>query len=108
MVGAIGYSMNPDISERIGFPRTFKGVLVTYVDHGGPSWTAGLLASNSSALGDIIVGIDGHPVKRMDDIISYLEEHKSIGESTILTINRNGQEKNMTVVLEARPQTSGA
>ncbi|HYA84429.1 MAG TPA: hypothetical protein VEH06_13430 [Candidatus Bathyarchaeia archaeon] len=45
-------------------------VLVTYVDLGGPSYTAGLLASDSSALDDIVVGIDGHPVKRINDIIS--------------------------------------
>lgn len=43
----------------------------------------------------------------MDDVITYLEEHKSVGESTMLTIIRNGQEINLTVVLEARPQTSG-
>jgi S1-C subfamily serine protease len=107
-LGLIVYSMNPDIAERIGLPKNSKGVLVTHVDPGGPSRTAGLLASNSSALGDIIVGIDGHPVKRMDDIISYLEEHKSVGESTTLTIIRNGQEINLTAVLQARPQTSGA
>lgn len=106
-LGLYGESMNPDISVSFGLPRNFKGVLVTYVVPGGPSSTAGLLAGNSSALGDIIVGIDGHPVKRMDDIIAYLEEHKSVGENTTLTIIRNGQEINLTVVLQARPQTSG-
>jgi hypothetical protein len=43
----------------------------------------------------------------MDDIIPYLEEHKSVGEGTMLTIIRDGQEINLTAVLQARPQISG-
>jgi S1-C subfamily serine protease len=55
--------------------------------------SAGLTTTRQccTSLGDIIVGIDGQPVKRMDDIIVYLEEHKSIGETVKLTIIRNGQ-----------------
>ncbi|MGC1928352.1 MAG: trypsin-like peptidase domain-containing protein [Candidatus Nitrosopolaris sp.] len=113
-LGLYGDSLNPDTSQSFGLPRTFKGVLVTYVDPEGPSSRAGLLASgldiqqHITSLGDIIVGIDGHPVKRMDDIIAYIEEHKSIGESTKLTIIRNGDAINLTVVLQARPRISGA
>jgi len=106
-LGLYGDTMNPSISESFGLSRNFKGVLITYVDPGGPSSTGGLVASNSSTLGDIIVGIDGHPVKRMDDIIAYLEEHKSVGESTMMTIIRSGQEINLFPVLEARPQGFG-
>jgi hypothetical protein len=38
----------------------------------------------------------------MDDIIAHLEEHKSGGESTTLTIIRSGREINLTAVLQVR------
>ena len=30
--------------------------------------------------GDIILAIDGNPVRKIDDILSYLEREKSVGD----------------------------
>jgi S1-C subfamily serine protease len=54
-------------------------------------------------VGDIIVAVDGHKVKRIDDIINYMETQKSVGQAVKLTVYRNGQIMDLTAILEARP-----
>ena len=47
---------------------------------------------------------DGHTVKSMEDLLVYLEEHKSPSQNITLTINRNGQQMDLNTVLQARPR----
>jgi S1-C subfamily serine protease len=54
-------------------------------------------------VGDIITRIDGHPLRSIDDLISYIDLHKSIGDNVGLTVNRHGQIMNLNIVLQARP-----
>jgi S1-C subfamily serine protease len=56
-----------------------------------------------NAGGDLIIGIDGRPVTRYDDMISYLYTNKSPGDSIVLTVLRDGEELEFTVVLGIRP-----
>jgi S1-C subfamily serine protease len=53
--------------------------------------------------GDVIVSIDGKVVRKLDDILAYLQSQKSVGDSLKLTVLRNGQEQDINVVLGARP-----
>jgi C-terminal processing protease CtpA/Prc len=53
--------------------------------------------------GDIITKIDNQDVKKIDDVLSYLESNSSVGDKVHLVINRNGVIKNLDVVLDARP-----
>ncbi|HYY66412.1 MAG TPA: PDZ domain-containing protein, partial [Nitrososphaeraceae archaeon] len=120
-LGISGVSITPDIAQSIGLPRNYKGVVVGSVEADGPADKAGLkgaittTTSSSSGAnppnpdditrggGDIITAIDGHPVKRIDDVISYIEEHKLVGDNIVLTVNRNGQTMNFNTTLQARP-----
>jgi S1-C subfamily serine protease len=120
-LGISGVSITPDIAQSIGLPRNYKGVVVGSVEADGPADKAGLkgaitttTTSSSGANppnpdditrggGDIITAIDGHPVKRIDDVISYIEEHKLVGDKIVLTVNRNGQTMNFNTTLQARP-----
>jgi membrane-associated protease RseP (regulator of RpoE activity) len=52
---------------------------------------------------DIITEIDGKPVSRIDDIISYLDINKKVGDKITLTVNRNGQIIDLVATLDARP-----
>jgi S1-C subfamily serine protease len=61
---------------------------------------SGILSANK--IPDIIIAIDGHPVRQIDDIINYLDQHKSVGDPVELKINRDGQIMNITTVLAAR------
>ena len=80
---------------------------VTFVD--GNTYTAKLIGKDPSSdiavlqsVGDIITGIDGHPVRSIDDLINYIDSHKSIGDNVGITVNRHDQIMNLNLVLQAR------
>ena len=54
-------------------------------------------------VGDIIVAIDRHPAVRIDDLISYIDQHKSVGDNLILKVYRDGQMLDLRAKLTARP-----
>jgi S1-C subfamily serine protease len=112
-LGIAGGAVAPDVAQAAGLPRNEKGVIVGSVQTGSPAEKAGIQAttqreresvfSNAQNLGDIITAIDGHPLKSIDDLINYIDLHKSIGDHVALTINRHGQVMNLNMVLETRP-----
>ena len=112
-LGIAGGAITPDIAQSAGLPRNYKGVVVGSVQTGSPAEKAGLQGasqndfSNTRAVGDIITGIDGHSLKSIDDLINYIDLHKSIGDNVGLTVNRHGQMMNLNLVLQARPQSIG-
>jgi 2-alkenal reductase len=53
--------------------------------------------------GDLIVAIDGRPVKVFDDLLRYLIGHKSPGDSVTLTILRGDETLDVVVILAKRP-----
>src|SRR5215467_5128812 len=108
-LGIAGGAVAPDVAQAAGLPRNEKGVIVGSVQTGSPAEKAGIQAttqndfSNAQNVGDIITAIDGHPLKSIDDLINYIDLHKSIGDNVALTINRHGQVMNLNMVLETRP-----
>lgn len=86
------------------------GVYVTVVTAGGPADTAGLRAGDRptaiqglSAGGDLIISIDGHPLRTFSDLLSYLVNETSVGQTVTLTVLRDGTEQEVAVTLGARP-----
>ena len=57
-------------------------------------------------LGDIIIAVDGHSTRQIDDLINYIESNKNVGDPIKLTINRDGKIMDLTATLQARPQTN--
>jgi S1-C subfamily serine protease len=112
-LGISGGAITSDIAQSAGLPRNAKGVVVGSVQAGSPAEKAGLQGvtqnyfSNTQTVGDIITGIDGHPVRSIDDLINYIDSHKSIGDNVGLTVNRQGQIMNSNLVLQARPPSLG-
>jgi S1-C subfamily serine protease len=107
-LGISGGGITPEFAQSTGLPINYKGVLVGSVQAGSPAEKAGLLAMSQDVnsnphVGDIIVAVDGHKVKRIDDIINYMETQKSVGQAVKLTVYRNGQIMDLTAILEARP-----
>ncbi len=95
--------------EALDLPRS-TGVYVTSVSEGGPADRAGVRGGNRNsgipgiqAGGDLIIGIDGRPVLTFNDLIGYLVANKSPGDTVVLTILRNGEEINLELTLEKRP-----
>jgi S1-C subfamily serine protease len=104
-LGIAGASLTPDLAEQLGLPRDFKGVAIASVTPGGPADKAGIIGATKSnvPVGDVITAIDGHAVKRIEDVIFYIEEQTSVGEKVVITVNRGGQSLDLTATLEARP-----
>ena len=121
-LGISGANLTPDMENNLGLPRNYKGVLVVDVAKGGPAEKAKIQPANEQSGGtfgsttritggEIITMLDGHSVKRMEDIIGYLEESKSVGDSVKLTIVKNDNLSSpltLSIVLEKRPSSASA
>jgi len=95
--------------EALGLPRQ-TGAYIVSVTPGGPADRAGLRGGSKAtrfpglpAGGDLIIAIDDQPVQTFSDLLSYLMKHKSPGDTVILTILRDNQEKEVSVTLGKRP-----
>jgi len=108
-LGISGGSVTPDLAQTVGLSRNYKGVVIGSIQAGSPADKAGLQGvaqdefSNTQHVGDVITGIDGHSLRSIDDLIGYIDVHKSVGDNVVLTVNRHDQIMNMNVVLQTRP-----
>jgi 2-alkenal reductase len=103
-------NLSLDDLEMLGLQQ-LNGLYVASVATGGPSDLAGLHGGsiatqnpNLLAGGDIITAIDGIAVQNYSDFITYLSENKLPGEKVVLTILRDNQTMEITVILGSRPQ----
>lgn len=99
ILAGIGFEqMNPHLSRRLGVD---KGVLIHRVIKGTPAERAGLRATYQTNrgvvhLGDIIVGVNGHPVEDYDDLYNVLSELR-VGQTINLKIKRDDRLKTLRV-----------
>jgi S1-C subfamily serine protease len=110
-LGVAGRDMTPGIADRLGLEEP-RGFLVMDVVAGSPAEKAGIRPGDEDATvdgvpvklgGDVIIGVDNKIVRKIDDILVYLQREKAVGDELQLTILRDGQEMQVTVVLGARP-----
>ena len=111
-MGISGTDVDPELAE-VRELNSSKGFLVVSVIEGSPAETAGLLGVTETkemdgreyALdGDIILSIDGETVRKISDILVHLQREKSVGDQMVLSVNRNGEILELTMILEERPQ----
>jgi S1-C subfamily serine protease len=108
-IGLSGATLTSDLTKTINnLPANFKGIVVDSITKDGPADKAGIHGSTTDQYskkhgGDIITAIDGHTVTKIDDLISYIEEHKSVGNSMTFTVYRNGHTVDLKTTLMARP-----
>jgi S1-C subfamily serine protease len=112
-IGINGFDITPEIANLINLPEAV-GFLVVNVTDGSPASKSGIVGGNQTVQvngiplkigGDIITHIDDKSVRKVDDILSYLENHKKIGDKVNLTILRGPDldEKVISMNLTARP-----
>jgi serine protease Do len=53
--------------------------------------------------GDLITAIDGQAIQRFDDLLRYLINNKSPGETVVLTVLRGEEQLDVTLTLGKRP-----
>ena len=80
-----------------------NGVLVKEVFSGGAAEAAGILPTRQSdreiLWGDLIIAIDGKPVKENGDLYDLLDRYKA-GDTVTVTLFRKGQRKDVRVTLK--------
>src|SRR6266487_731387 len=109
-LGLSGATLTSDLAENLTGPSeiNLKGVSVDTITKNGPADKAGVHGSTMDQYakkhpGDIIIGVDGHNITNIDDLISYIDQHKSAGENITLTVYRNGLSVDLKATLTARP-----
>lgn len=114
-LGLSGRTIDAPVAKAFDFPNTLTGVYVADVVAGGPSEAAGIQGSTRQisvngnevgAGGDIVTAIDDVPVRRFEDMVSYLVTEAAPGQTVTLTVLRDGTEMQFDVVLGSRPGLS--
>jgi S1-C subfamily serine protease len=110
VLGIVARTMTSELAEAMDLPTTQTGTLVVTVVDDGPADEAGLQGSDTMVEldgrevevgGDIITGIDGQPVKTMEDLLAYLETAEP-EQVVTLTLLRDGSEMFADVTLGQR------
>lgn len=101
-------ALTSDLAQDAGIPVNLKGAYVDSLMKNGPADKAGIHGStrdqySKKHLGDIIIAADGHNITKSDDLVSYIGQHKSVGDNLILTVYRNGHAIDLKATLAARP-----
>jgi S1-C subfamily serine protease len=107
-LGVSGTSLSPDIAKQINLEKNYHGVFVTTVVPDGPAYKAGVQEATYNPSrqlkgGDVIVALDGKPVRDIDDLIIHLAENKSVGDTVLIELNRAGELVKIAATLAARP-----
>jgi S1-C subfamily serine protease len=97
-LGVSGQDMNYNAAQDIGASVTY-GWRIASVTSGGPS--DGIIS-----VGDIIVALNGTPIRNNDDLASYLEEKTLPGQILSITVVRGSSTRDLSVTLGTRPSPS--
>ena len=110
-LGVSALDVNIAIADAIGLEKP-QGVLIVEVTEGSPAEQVGLRGADQNVTsdgqvipigGDVITGIDGLSMRRLADLVVYMERNTSPGDSVVFEIIRDGQELSLTVTLGERP-----
>jgi S1-C subfamily serine protease len=110
-LGITGVTITPLLVEAMDLPVD-SGVLVSEVTANGPAEKAGIRGGSKEVSvqgrlvregGDIIVSIEGHDVRQFEDLLSYIVMKTEVDQEIAVSLVRDGEERVVKVVLEARP-----
>jgi len=107
-LGVTGNTVTADLAKREKVDRTQKGVIIDNIVKSSPADLAGLNGSSINQYGekrggDIITAVDGKPIIKMEDLISYLELNKAVNDNATLSVYRDGEVIDKQVTLKSRP-----
>lgn len=94
-IGVAGQSVSANIAKQYSLPVD-SGAYVTNVVPDGPAGKAGIES------GDIIVEVDGEPVKSMDDLVAMVRRGK-VGDKVTVTYYSGTDKKTAQLTLEEKP-----
>ena len=94
----LGVGVN-DVEAAAQYYGVPAGAYVAEVNEGSCAETAGV------QVGDIIIALGEHEVENYSDLKAALRQFKA-GDTTTVTIYRSGQELELTITLDEKPQTT--
>jgi 2-alkenal reductase len=111
-VGITTENMTPTLARALGY-NVHRGALIASVSQGSPGQRAGLhggtrevdvlgIPGGVTTGGDVIVDIDGTPVRGADDVVRIVSFSLKPNDVAVFTIVRNGQRKKVAVTLAQR------
>lgn len=108
-LGIAGYELDQPTAREQGLDVE-EGVLIVQVVPNGPADKAGLRGGDATGQGgqdvpeggDVIVAVDGNPVGDMSELADQLAD-KQPGDTTWLTVVRDGRERQVNVTLGTWP-----
>lgn len=89
----------PEESQKALKRQQASGLLIVNVESGSPAAAGGLM------VGDILVGINGHPTTDHEDLIAHMNG-EVVGQATPLEVLRGGQPTTLNVTIGERPARS--
>jgi 2-alkenal reductase len=111
-IGISGDTITPEIAAAMNLDST-RGVLVVEVRPNSPASRANLRGGNQEFTnrnrsltmigGDVVIAIEDETVNDFEDLISFLGRRGVVGETVTVTVIRQGQEMQVELTLEARP-----
>ena len=112
-IGVAGIDITPEIALALGLEEA-RGFLVTDITPGSPADKSGIRGGDMPVTnitgfeelrlgGDIIMNVDDQRVNKTDDLLSYIETNKQVGDTVTMTILRDGKLIEIDLVLGSRP-----
>ncbi len=92
-IGVTGMDLNAETAEK---NNLVEGIYVKNVETFSAAEKGGI------KIGDVIIKADGKDVKTMDELNEIKNSH-NIGDEMTITVNRNGEQKDLTIRLGEQP-----
>lgn len=110
-IGVSGVDITMDVAAALNLTNV-RGFLIVDVMKDSPADQAGIKGGSKEVSiegrkvkvgGDIIVRINNLEIKKLDDVIGYLEEKTQPGDEITINILRDGVQSSITLKLGSRP-----
>ena len=110
-IGISGRDIDPDLAKVLEL-KDAKGFLIITVVDGSPADKAGLKGMTATEVingreypadGDIIISVDDKEVRKISDILIHLQREKSVGDTMVLGVLRDGEFMHISLELDERP-----
>ncbi len=111
-VGVTSEDLTPSLAKRFGYPVRY-GAVITSVRPESPGARAGLRGGSTTRAfngvtftygGDVLVAVDGRPIRGASDVVRVVTEQLRPGDTATFTIVRDGARRRVQVVLATRPE----
>jgi S1-C subfamily serine protease len=116
-VGVSTQDLTPAVADRLGYAADY-GALVACVEDGSPGERAGIHGGNGSRTvlgvpdivedGDVIVAVNGQPVRSGSDLVRIVSEDLRPGRTARFTVVRGTGRRRLMVQLTQRPAEPSA